>query len=42
MPVRMLKTDFSAEWKDTLQAQENNVEIKPILEWHKSSAPKPK
>ncbi|CAK1590660.1 unnamed protein product [Parnassius mnemosyne] len=42
--VRMLRTDqLSNEWKDSLQhAQQEDSDIKPILEWMKASAPKPK
>ncbi|CAK1604350.1 unnamed protein product [Parnassius mnemosyne] len=42
--VRMLRTDqISNEWKDSLQhAQQEDSDIKPILEWMKASAPKPK
>ncbi|CAK1595807.1 unnamed protein product [Parnassius mnemosyne] len=42
--VRMLRTDqLSNEWKDSLQhAQQEDSDIKPILEWIKASAPKPK
>ncbi|CAK1600069.1 unnamed protein product [Parnassius mnemosyne] len=40
----MLRTDqLSNEWKDSLQhAQQEDSDIKPILEWMKASAPKPK
>ncbi|CAK1591752.1 unnamed protein product [Parnassius mnemosyne] len=40
----MLRTDqLSNEWKDSLQhAQHEDSNIKPILEWMKASAPKPK
>ncbi|CAK1586146.1 unnamed protein product [Parnassius mnemosyne] len=42
--VRILKTDqLSNEWKDSLpHAQQEDSDIKPILEWMKASAPKPK
>lgn len=43
VPVRMLRTDLSDEWKETLQqAQQNDSDIKPIFEWVKAGAPKPK
>ena len=42
LPLRMLKTDLSDEWKETLQhAQENDADIQPILKWLKASASKP-
>ncbi|CAG5036458.1 unnamed protein product [Parnassius apollo] len=42
--VGMLRADhLSNEWKDSLQrAQQEDPDIKPILEWMKASAPKPK
>ncbi|CAK1580245.1 unnamed protein product [Parnassius mnemosyne] len=42
--VRILRTDqLINEWKDSLQhAQQEDSYIKPILEWMKASAPKPK
>ncbi|CAK1594350.1 unnamed protein product [Parnassius mnemosyne] len=42
--VRILRIDkLSNEWKDSLQdAQQEDSDIKPILEWIKASAPKPK
>ncbi|CAK1602413.1 unnamed protein product [Parnassius mnemosyne] len=42
--VRILRKDqLSNEWKDSLQhAQQEDSDIKPILEWMKASAPKPK
>lgn len=43
VPVRMLRTDLSNEWKETLQhAQQNDADIKPIFDWIKAGAPKPK
>ncbi|CAG5050255.1 unnamed protein product [Parnassius apollo] len=42
--VRILRTVYlSKEWKDSIKhTQQEDLDIKPILEWMKASAPKPK
>lgn len=42
VPVKALRTDLSSEWKESLQqAQQNDTDIKPILDWLKTNSPKP-